>query len=324
MKTWPKVTIALAIYQPNTTWLMQQLESLNQQDYEGELELLVWNDSPDYTDDGAILQLLQRCITAFTYCLLSDGRNHGATRAFEKLTEAAEGKYIAYCDQDDIWLPGKVRTSVIAMEADEAILICHIGISLMDESGTISHHLAYPADMSVVNNSAYQQQRFLLHNFAFGCAMLVRTGFARSVLPFPGNGVYHDQWLACCASCSGRVIFMKNNLLLHRIHNKNFSAILQGITTKKEYYAKKLARDTELIKALSERFTADCNPILAEITAWVVSRRQYSCQQSWQNLKGLFRGISLRYDITIFETLLPFIPGQIFSIIIKLGKLIYR
>ena len=160
------------------------------------------------------------------------------------------------------------------MEADEAILICHIGISLMDERGTISHHLAYPADMSVVNDSAYQQQRFLLHNFAFGCAMLVRTGFARSVLPFPGNGVYHDQWLACCAACSGRVIFMENNLLLHRIHNKNFSAILQGITTKKEYYAKKLARDTELIKALSERFTADCNPILtrSEVYSGVYGR----------------------------------------------------
>lgn len=323
METWPKATIALAIYQPNTTWLMQQLESLNQQDYEGELELLAWNDSPADTDDGAILQLLQRCITSFPYRLLSDGRNHGATRAFEKLTEAAEGKYIAYCDQDDIWLPGKVRTAVRAMEADEAILICHTGISLMDGQGSVFRHLDYPAESSVVNDRIYQQRRFILKNFAFGCAMLVRTDFARSVLPFPGKGVYHDQWLACCGACSGRVIFMEDTLLLHRIHDKNVSAILQGITTKKEYYTKKLARDIELIKALSERFAADCNPVLSEIAVWAVSRRQYSNQQSWQNLKGMLRGFSLRYDINIFEILLPFIPEQIFSIIIRLGKLIH-
>ena len=129
----PKVTIAMAIYHPNITWLAQQLESLNQQDYAGELELLVWNDSPACTDCREIRHLLQQYITGFPCRLMSDGRNHGATRAFEKLTEIADGKYIAYCDQDDVWLTGKVRKAVKVMEDDENTLICHIGISLIDE-----------------------------------------------------------------------------------------------------------------------------------------------------------------------------------------------
>ena len=330
METWPKVTIALAIYQPNTTWLMQQLESLNQQDYEGELELLAWNDSPADTDDGAILRLLQRCITSFPYRLLSDGRNHGATRAFEKLTEAAEGKYIAYCDQDDIWLPGKVRTAVRAMEADEAILICHIGISLMDDQGSIFRHLGYPAEMSVVNDSAYQQQRFLLHNFAFGCAMLVRTDFARSVLPFPGKGVYHDQWLACCAAYSGGVHFLEEKLLLHRMHSENNSSLLHGICSKDEYYGKKLARDTALADCLMTWYTGKKHDaivstaalaILSPIVRWTEARNHYHQKPGLTALANLLSAISIRPDITLFEIILPLLPEAVFKKCLALIRL---
>ena len=91
----PKVSIVMAVYQPNQSWLIQQLDSLNQQDYAGEMELLVWNDSPAYTGCG---ELLAKYITRFPFRLLEDGANHGSAKAFEKLTVAADGKYIAYCD----------------------------------------------------------------------------------------------------------------------------------------------------------------------------------------------------------------------------------
>ena len=147
----PKVSIVMAVYQPNQSWLIQQLDSLNQQDYAGEMELLVWNDSPAYTGCG---ELLAKYITRFPFRLLEDGANHGSAKAFEKLTVAADGKYIAYCDQDDIWLPGKVSASVRVMEADESCLICHVGLSLIDGEGQLMHELAYPADLSVVNISS--------------------------------------------------------------------------------------------------------------------------------------------------------------------------
>ena len=318
----PKVTIVMAIYQPNKKWLAQQLESLNQQDYEGELELLAWNDSPACTEHQEILQLLQQYITSFPYRLLYDGRNHGATRAFEKLTEAADGKYIAYCDQDDVWLPGKVRQAVRVMEDDKNILICHIGISLIDEQGSIFSHLAYPAEISVVNDSAYQQQRFLLKNFAFGCAMLVRTAFAKSVLPFPGNGVYHDQWLACCAAYSGRVSFIEEKLLLHRLHRDNNSSLLHGISSRKEYCSRKLARDTALAGSLLAWYKlkehgSSASPaaleILLPIVRWTEARNMYNQMPGFTTLFNLLHNVRIRPDITLFEILLPLLPEAIFK-----------
>lgn len=318
----PKVTIAMAIYQPNITWLAQQLESLNQQDYEGELELLVWNDSPACTDCREIRQLLQQYITGFPCRLMSDGRNHGATRAFEKLTEIADGKYIAYCDQDDVWLTGKVRKAVKVMEGDENTLICHIGISLIDEEGSIFSHLAYPADISVINDSAYQQQRFLLRNFAFGCAMLVRADFAKSVLPFPGDGVYHDQWLACCAAYSGKVSFIEEKLLLHRLHRDNNSSLLHGIGSREEYCSRKLARDTALAASLLAWYNgrgddAPASPaaleILLPIVRWTEARNMYHQRFGLSTLANLLHSARIRPDITLFEILLPLLPEAVFK-----------
>ncbi|MDD7656718.1 MAG: glycosyltransferase [Veillonellaceae bacterium] len=317
MQNFPKVSIAMAIYKPNTIWLLQQLASLNNQDYKGEMELLVWNDSPEYQEAE---QILQQYITNFSFQLLSDGQNHGATGAFAQLTEAAQGKYIAYCDQDDIWLPEKISKAVAVMEQHSSCCICHVGMNLINAQGEMFQQMPYPDTMDVINSPSYQQQNFILRNFAFGCAMLVNTDFAKSVLPFPGHGVYHDQWLACCGAYQGQVIFLADKLLLHRIHDSNTSAVLQGITQKKDYYQKKLPRDTELVRALQAKFSPVTNEILTDIGAWIKSRNAYSKTKSWQNLRGILRGMSLRRDITIFETLLPFIPEQIFSIIIMLRK----
>lgn len=317
MQNFPKVSIAMAIYKPNKIWLLQQLASLNNQDYKGEMELLVWNDSPEYQEAE---QILQQCITNFSFQLLSDGQNHGATGAFAQLTEAAQGKYIAYCDQDDIWLSEKISKAVTVMEQHSSCCICHVGMNLINGQGEMFQQMPYPDTLAVINSPSYQQQNFILRNFAFGCAMLVNTDFAKSVLPFPGHGVYHDQWLACCGAYQGQVIFLADKLLLHRIHASNTSAVLQGITQKKDYYQKKLPRDTELVRALQAKFSPVTNEILTDIGAWIKSRNAYSKTKSWQNLRGILRGMSLRRDITIFEALLPFIPEQIFSIIIMLGK----
>lgn len=314
----PKVSIVMAVYQPNQSWLIQQLDSLNQQDYAGEMELLVWNDSPAYTGCG---ELLAKYITRFPFRLLEDGANHGSAKAFEKLTVAADGKYIAYCDQDDVWLPGKVSASVRLMEAEAGCLICHVGLSLIDGEGQLMHELAYPADLSVVNNPSYQQRRFVLRNFAFGCAMLVRRDFAQAMVPFPEGGVYHDQWLACGGAYTGKVVFSGERLLLHRIHDSNTSGVLQGINTQEDYYRKKLRRDTALVEALMAKYGQQ-EAFLRQLACWIEYRKLYAGQPGLKNLLQLWcclvdSGFSLRPDITIFEILLPLLPRKVLQAILQ-------
>jgi hypothetical protein len=40
----------------------------------------------------------------------------GSNKTFERLTAFAEGKYVAYCDQDDIWEDNKIELLVNRLE----------------------------------------------------------------------------------------------------------------------------------------------------------------------------------------------------------------
>ena len=183
------------------------------------------------------------------------------------------------------------------------------------------HELAYPADLSVVNRAGYQKRRFVLRNFAFGCAMLVRRDFAQAMVPFPEGGVYHDQWLACGGAYTGRVIFCQERLLLHRIHDSNTSGVLQGINTQEDYYRKKLRRDTALVEALVAKYGQQ-EAFLRQLACWIEYRKLYAGQPGLKNLLQLWgclvdSGFSLRPDITIFEILLPLLPRKVLQAILQ-------
>ena len=54
-------------------------------------------------------------------------RNHGM--------RLAQGKYIAVCDDDDLWLPEKLEKQITAMEANPSGGLCYTHMIFFDESG---------------------------------------------------------------------------------------------------------------------------------------------------------------------------------------------
>ena len=109
-----KITIARAIYKPNLEWLHEQLQSLNALAYQN-LRLLVWNDCPEDSVDYE--SLFAQDIVRFPFIIRHGERNLGSTLAFAVLTEQTETEYIAYCDQDDVWLPRKLARAGRALAA---------------------------------------------------------------------------------------------------------------------------------------------------------------------------------------------------------------
>lgn len=57
----------------------------------------------------------------------SSPRNHGM--------RLATGKYIAVCDDDDLWLPDKLEKQITAMQADPACGLCYTHMTFFDETG---------------------------------------------------------------------------------------------------------------------------------------------------------------------------------------------
>lgn len=95
-----KVQILLSIYKPNLQFLIKQLKSIDEQDY-SPIELLVYDDGPveDKIDREVILNHVSNITVRF---LPSENKNLGYVKAFEKLIKYSDGKYLCFCDQDDI------------------------------------------------------------------------------------------------------------------------------------------------------------------------------------------------------------------------------
>ena len=105
-----KVQILLSLYKPNLEFLTQQLQSIDQQDY-SPIELLVYDDGPieDKVDREIILSSISNITVRF---LPSENKNLGYIKAFEKLIKNSDGKYLCFCDQDDIWESNKISESL--------------------------------------------------------------------------------------------------------------------------------------------------------------------------------------------------------------------
>lgn len=310
----PSVTIAMAVYKPNIEWFIKQLKSINVQDYEGKLDLLVWNDSPDEFECD---EYIKKHITKFSYEILNNGENNGVTKAFEKLTKHATGKYIAYSDQDDVWMPKKISIMAQFMEENPTCACCHSDVVLINEVDQIVKNTIFHETLEKMNNIEHQKKFFVTKSWTVGCAMFMVTEIAKKALPFP-TMIFHDQWLEIYSIFYGQFIFIANKLIQHRIHGNNNSQTLYGITNKKEYYEMKLQKDYNFLHYLTLRMK--CSNIYTQEIAWVDARKNYSEHQTMQEFVKMIQCISIRPYIIIFELVLPYFPDKMVTFFLKYIK----
>ena len=246
----PKVAILLPIYKPNIDWLVEQLVSVNEQTY-GNMEIFVYLDDPeDKTDYAAILQ---EHITKMPFTLQKGEKNLGSNKAFEKLTymakEKGDFKYIAFCDQDDVWLPEKIDALVSEAEKSDSDLVCS-EMEVIDEQDekiydkfaeinvvTIMNNVFTIAD--IIKNYVNNENIFdtlLQFNLFTGCSMLVSTRAAFAALPF-SKYEWYDHWIALyVAGTSKNLTYFNTPLLKRRFHQNNQTVALKddGINEKVE------------------------------------------------------------------------------------------
>ena len=119
--------------------------------------------------------------------------NLGAIANFEYATRQAKGEYVAFCDQDDIWLPEKVEKLYHAIGIQWLVYSDSI---LIDEEG-----LSLQKNLSQLRKmySGKDTRGFIFSNVVWGHTMLVNKQLLPHVLPIP-SGIPHDIWFACKAT----------------------------------------------------------------------------------------------------------------------------
>ena len=119
----PKVTVIIPSYN-RFDFLLNALASVGNQSYKN-LEIIIVNDNSQderyydqqLSDRALVIHLKENSQIRHGFaCAGGDQRNYGL--------KIASGDYIAFLDDDDIWLPNKIETQLIKMKHENLKMCC--------------------------------------------------------------------------------------------------------------------------------------------------------------------------------------------------------
>lgn len=215
----PLITVVIATYK-GSRFLEAQLNSVYGQSYKN-IEVIVCDDR----SDDATHEVLQNYASERGLKYHINQQKLGVVQNFAKGMALASGTYIALCDQDDVWLPEKLRLSLAKMHELEANALAGTPALVYTDLQVVNEDLncicpSYWQYMQL-NPNYKQLNRVLVENVVTGCTALINRPLLELALPVPPEALMHDAWLMLVATCFGQTGYINEPLVLYRQHGSN-------------------------------------------------------------------------------------------------------
>jgi glycosyltransferase involved in cell wall biosynthesis len=213
-----RLSVALCTYN-GERFLREQLDSIAAQTRLPD-ELVVGDDG---STDGT-RQLVESFAAAapFPVRLHVNEANVGSARNFGNAVKLCEGDVIALCDQDDVWLPEKLRRLEEVFATDDKVGLVFsdalvVGEDLSPTGRKLWDWTFAPAVQREVQRDAFRA--LLRRNVVTGATMAFRARLKPLALPVPDDlNMIHDGWIALVAAAVSRVVPLAEPLVEYRQH----------------------------------------------------------------------------------------------------------
>jgi len=212
------LSVALCTYN-GAAYLGQQLASIAAQDLRPD-ELVVCDDAS--TDRSAQIVRDFAAGAPFPVRLEVNSRNLGSRANFEQAIRLCRARVIALADQDDVWLPHKLRRLCDALRSAPRAGFAFSDAVLVDrDRRSLGCRL-----WQVVHFHRGQQHRWaggraaeilLQHNVVTGATLAFRADYRDLILPMP-DGWVHDGWIALLISAVAESVPVAEALVEYRQH----------------------------------------------------------------------------------------------------------
>jgi len=197
-------------------FLRAQLNSLLHQTYPN-LEIII---SDDNSTDNT-WQILQEYTCYPQIKIIRNKVNLGFIKNFEKAAIHAKGDFIAFCDQDDIWMPEKIAALYNAIGSHSLVYSDSI---LIDEEGNDMQKSL--SDFRPLQN-IYDVSSLAFFNVVSGHTMLVKKEVLQAALPLPAGIEYHDWFIAVEATRQNGCVYLDKKLTYYRQHARTCTTTIQ-------------------------------------------------------------------------------------------------
>lgn len=206
-----KVSVCMATYN-GEKYIEEQLHSILIQ-LESTDEVII---SDDYSSDDTV-KLIKK-INDQRIKIYYNQRKKGYTSNFENALHYAQGEYIFISDQDDVWLPGKVKTVIAYLQKYD--------LAVTNSKITDEHLNVINESFFTIFNSGTGIFKNLIYNTYYGSCMAFKKKVLDFALPFPKNReVGFDLWIGFVSEIIGKVIFIDEPFLLYRRSDSTVTTI---------------------------------------------------------------------------------------------------
>lgn len=215
-----KISVVIATYNGNS-YLTEQLDSICAQTI-GADEIIICDDqSTDGTVDTIKQYMEEHPNQRIRF--YENERNLGYAENFNKALDLAEGEYIFFSDQDDIWDEKKIQIMLEVMDkySDCKLLCSDYEVFSTGQNAPVAPKKILkqmPNDGNIEKICLSKQSIYLR---TLGCCMCMKKEFREWMRPYWFSGWAQDDRCWKLALCADGCYLLHLNLVKHRLHGNN-------------------------------------------------------------------------------------------------------
>jgi glycosyltransferase involved in cell wall biosynthesis len=209
------ISIVLAVYN-GERYLTKLLDSIISQVNVNIYEIIIVD---DYSSDRSheICAVYKKKYNYIT--LVKNIKNIGPVASFIKGARLASGSYVAFADQDDIWIENKMLLSIDLIKQTDIFnkpSVVFTDLKMIDEYDKTLYDSFWK--LHNINPGKNNFFTLLFGNVITGCTMLINRQMLDEFIEMPHDVEMHDHWIALIAASFGIWKYSEEKTVLYRVH----------------------------------------------------------------------------------------------------------
>ena len=225
----PVVGVLLATSNP-PEYISEQVKSIENQI--GVVTKIYWG---DYGSSDNVKKFIRNLLKNCNYAEIKIDLPGPAANFFELLRNSKE-EFIAFADQDDIWLPNKLQEQVATLrKTPETPSLDHSTVQILKGGELLPSR-------NLCANHSFEALAF--SNCCQGCTIMINSKAQNVILDsLPDKIHWHDWWIGLVISVTGAIHKSESTQVIYRIHDSNTI----GIPTFRKKVLNVLKRNSGLV-----------------------------------------------------------------------------